>query len=192
MRYGRGYPSRLLAKAEAMTWRAYDLLGERFGSWLVLRRGRQSKTKNSMWLCRCDCGTERIVQGTNLVWGKSKSCGCQTGTRLSNVEAGVRNVESQYRARAKRIGVQYTLTKHQFAALIRADCFYCGSGPRQVAKRRGRVLLRYNGIDRVNNSQGYAADNCVPCCGICNQMKNDSDQAVFFDRISRIYGRCCK
>lgn len=30
----------------------------------------------TMWLCRCDCGTERVVIGSMLRNGHSKSCGC--------------------------------------------------------------------------------------------------------------------
>jgi hypothetical protein len=37
----------------------------------VLRRHRKSS-----WLCRCNCGKQRIVEGCNLVTGKSASCGC--------------------------------------------------------------------------------------------------------------------
>lgn len=33
------------------------------------------KTGRKRWLCRCSCGTERIVIGHNLISGKSVSCG---------------------------------------------------------------------------------------------------------------------
>ncbi len=48
-----------------------DLTGQRFSRWLVICRveGR------FLWLCRCDCGTERAVQGGQLRNGYSKSCG---------------------------------------------------------------------------------------------------------------------
>ena len=29
----------------------------------------------------------------------------------------------------------------------------------------------YQGIDRVDNTQGYHMVNCVPCCKKCNQAK---------------------
>lgn len=52
-----------------------DLTGERFNRFTVeafagVRGG------NALWHCRCDCGTVRIVQATNLRSGKSRSCGC--------------------------------------------------------------------------------------------------------------------
>lgn len=53
-----------------------DLTGLKFGHWTVLRRA-ENIGKQAAWLCRCDCGTERTVQGTSLKCGLSKSCGCK-------------------------------------------------------------------------------------------------------------------
>ena len=53
-----------------------NLLGQRFGRLLVISEagsGYQGKTK---WLCRCDCSVEKIVYGTSLKSGGTKSCGC--------------------------------------------------------------------------------------------------------------------
>jgi len=58
------------------------LVGCRFDRWLVVRY-----EGNRRWLCRCDCGNERVVFAGNLNRG-SKSCGChrsETSTALSTV-----------------------------------------------------------------------------------------------------------
>lgn len=52
-----------------------DLVGQKFGRWEVLERA-ESLSGNARWLCRCECGTEKIVLGKNLRNGRSKSCGC--------------------------------------------------------------------------------------------------------------------
>ena len=51
-----------------------DLTGKRFGRWLVLRKA-ESKAR-TQWLCVCDCGATKSVQGANLTNGTSISCGC--------------------------------------------------------------------------------------------------------------------
>lgn len=51
-----------------------DRAGMRFGRWLVVHRANTGR--HVKWLCRCDCGTERAVSGTDLQSGKSASCGC--------------------------------------------------------------------------------------------------------------------
>lgn len=57
-----------------------NLVGEKYGNWTVLEKAKKpedSKSSSAFWLCRCDCGTERIVSGNVLKQGKSKSCGCK-------------------------------------------------------------------------------------------------------------------
>ena len=52
-----------------------NLIGQRFGLLTVIER-RPSKNGHSNWLCKCDCGTEKEILGTNLKTGKIVSCGC--------------------------------------------------------------------------------------------------------------------
>lgn len=40
---------------------------------IELIRGRGSKAK---WLCKCKCGKTTVVQGSTIVFGHTKSCGC--------------------------------------------------------------------------------------------------------------------
>ena len=53
-----------------------DLTGQTFGRWSVVRRNGTSPGRATLWLCRCECGTEKTIQGGNLVNGVSTSCGC--------------------------------------------------------------------------------------------------------------------
>lgn len=54
-----------------------DLLGLRFGRWLVIAPAPSFPgEKSPVWLCRCDCGPEKPVRRCSLVDGSSRSCGC--------------------------------------------------------------------------------------------------------------------
>lgn len=55
-----------------------DRTGHRYGRWTVKFRVK-NKNGRAQWLCQCDCGTRRVVQGSAL--SKSKSCGCLTAER---------------------------------------------------------------------------------------------------------------
>lgn len=63
------------------------LNGQRFGLWVVLGEADDGRSEASRWLCRCDCGTERIVLGTNLSKGTSASCGCEHADRQARSRA---------------------------------------------------------------------------------------------------------
>lgn len=57
-----------------------DIVGQRFGNLLVLRKGeRPTHLKNRCvyWYCKCDCGNEVLVSGGDLRRGNTTSCGCK-------------------------------------------------------------------------------------------------------------------
>src|SRR5262249_35922619 len=60
--------------------RLIDMTGRRFGRLTVLaiypERYRWPGGTFALWLCRCDCGTERVVLGNSLRRGASTNCGC--------------------------------------------------------------------------------------------------------------------
>lgn len=58
-----------------------DRTGMRYGMFTVLERGTDAPQKGgkikTRWLCRCDCGTEKLVLSNNLASGTAASCGCK-------------------------------------------------------------------------------------------------------------------
>lgn len=53
-----------------------DLTGQRFKRLLVLSRAENNLRGYSRWFCRCDCGTEKIIDASKLRGGTTVSCGC--------------------------------------------------------------------------------------------------------------------
>jgi hypothetical protein len=52
-----------------------DIEGEVFGR-LTVTGPFERKNNKTFWLCKCECGKEKWVQGANLKNGNTKSCGC--------------------------------------------------------------------------------------------------------------------
>jgi len=56
-----------------------DLSGLTFGLLHVLRFDKDATDRHAkhrmMWLCRCECGTERTVRGSSLTCRKTRTCG---------------------------------------------------------------------------------------------------------------------
>lgn len=52
------------------------MAGQRFGRLLVVGEAERASFGGIMWLCRCDCGAQKVVYGGDLRSGKTKSCGC--------------------------------------------------------------------------------------------------------------------
>lgn len=54
----------------------WDITGKRFGRVEVIGYAGNDPRNNTRWLCRCDCGIEKIIRRVHLVDGTSTSCGC--------------------------------------------------------------------------------------------------------------------
>ena len=53
-----------------------NLVGQRFTRLLVLEKRGKTQSGQYRYLCRCDCGVEKVVATGELRYGKTKSCGC--------------------------------------------------------------------------------------------------------------------
>lgn len=52
-----------------------NLAGQKF-NFLTIIEYREHKGHSPYWLCKCDCGKEKIVRASHLKDGTTKSCGC--------------------------------------------------------------------------------------------------------------------
>ena len=170
-----------------------DLTGKRFGRLTVIRRSYLNNNK-TYWLCKCDCGAEKIIRRDKLRSGNTKSCGCLQKEVMGNMRrmkvgfGNMRKAIRNYKRSARMRGIGYNLTEGQFKEITQKDCFYCGVKPNQRMKSpKSNGDYIYNGIDRVDNNKGYTIDNVVPCCGICNFAKHRLTTQEFKDWIERIY-----
>lgn len=179
-----------------------DWTGRQFNRWTVLARMPGRRGKDQAWLCRCACGTEKAVLAHNMKTGVSKSCGCYArefassngkkgGSRPLPGNTGSRNaLLCRTKAQARNRGLVFALTSEEAFALYAANCFYCEAAPAQkcIGWRSARTLpFIYNGIDRIDSTQGYLPGNVVSCCGKCNQAKNDFTLAQFEAWIEQVY-----
>jgi hypothetical protein len=65
-----------------------NISNQRFGKWLTVRKVGGGRPRGAMWLCRCDCGAERVVSSSSLRFGNSTNCGCGRAEDLSGQSFG--------------------------------------------------------------------------------------------------------
>lgn len=52
------------------------MLGERVGMLYIIEYSGRNHRGRKTWLCKCDCGNEKIINQDDLKSGRVKSCGC--------------------------------------------------------------------------------------------------------------------
>lgn len=147
------------------------------------------KRKRIAWLCRCDCGTEKVVKGEDLRNGDTKSCGCLNDEKRSERAPHMYEVCIRYTpemASAHKIwkarGYNEGMSFDEFYELSQMDCFFCGAKPSNVsnsakydkkssdfAKTNGDFI--YNALKKINIELQYTKENSSPCCKECEKQK---------------------
>lgn len=170
-------------------------VGHQFGQLTVIALAPSTKSPNGTWrtkyLCRCQCGTEKVLAGRNLSGKQIKSCGClkkRGWNRLPDGESAFNEVFYGFRQNAKERNFVWALDKRDVRIIIRQNCGYCGAPPsnlRNVKTSTGSIC--YNGLDRIDSTIGYTNDNVTPCCNVCNWMKSNTSVDKFVSHIQSIY-----
>lgn len=63
-------------KEEASQRQTINLTGNIYGELEVLEYKGSNQSHSAMWLCKCSCGNQKIIDGQSLRSGATKSCGC--------------------------------------------------------------------------------------------------------------------
>jgi hypothetical protein len=158
---GRSYIGEVHTKKKK-EMKKIDLTNKRFGRLVVIKQVNQIKGNVVKWLCRCDCGKVKVIDGRRLRDKLTKSCGClktdklikrntkhgMCGTPIHNVWKAIiqrceNNKNKQYCLYGAR-GINVCVVWHEF------DNFY---------KDMGECPLGLT-IERVDNNKGYYKENC--------------------------------
>lgn len=86
-----------------------DMTGKTFGKLTVLRFVDSDK-RGARWLCKCECGAEKIVLGHRLRKGDLKSCGCgrhQNGRSYDGILISHGGRIMNLRKWSKELGIDY-------------------------------------------------------------------------------------
>lgn len=175
--------------------RIRPMIGKKIGRLEVIESAGKTKNGTVKWKCMCDCGNEKIVSGSALRRGSSKSCGClhkemvlkRNNKRFSKEPWKVEM--TSYIIGARNRDLLFSLTKNEFKALATSDCFYCGQSPKMKCKSKilKNMNTLKNGIDRVNSDLGYRVSNCVSCCSTCNYQKSNNSIDEFINSTIKRY-----
>ena len=135
-----------------------DLAGQCFGRLTAIRRV-ENKGKHTRYLCRCDCGQEKIYYTTNLVKGLSTSCGCYRKENLK--EDKLIDLTGQRYGRLTVIGLEHRDedTRQYFWNCL-CDC--------------GNSCVVYGG----HLKDGHLKDGHTSSCGCYNKERVTETQLI--------------
>lgn len=139
-----------------------NISGNKYGKLTVISFAGLSLDKHATWLCKCDCGVEKIIRANKLKMGYTKSCGCLLGE--SHLESSLKRKKSK----------EYRTWQHMKSRCHNPNTSgfenYGGRGIIVCAEWRnsyltflrdmGRSPSEYHSIDRIDNNGNYEPSNC--------------------------------
>ena len=165
-------------------------IGQIFTYWTILSREENLKGR-SMWLCKCKCGEEKIVIGSNLTNESSKSCGCLQKETKNSQWTGVGEISGGYwyehvirsaNGSKGRKEKECNITKEYMWDLFLLQNRKCAlSGIELSFPNHGKDSSYTASIDRIDSSLGYIEGNVQWVHKDINIMKNKFDQAHFIN-----------
>jgi len=148
--------------------KATDLTNKRFGKLFVFKKGRKT-TKNSYWLCQCDCGYQEETRGYLLRSGKKIQCFkcfkkvCKkraykhgfSGTRFYRIwEAINQRCYDKNQKKYEYYGGKGIKNEWQSFINFKNDML---NSYKEHCKMFG---VKNTTIDRINNDDNYKKENC--------------------------------
>ncbi|MEK4148955.1 hypothetical protein NST02_17990 [Robertmurraya sp. FSL W8-0741] len=142
-----------------------NLVGKTFGKLTVINKSDNNKFGKTTWLCKCSCGSEKVIIGSALKNGITKSCGCLKREVLT--ERNFKHGKSY-----KRIYTTWQNMKSRCGNPNRQDYKNYGGRGISVCEEWLNDFESFfnwsidNGykdhltIDRINNDMGYSPNNC--------------------------------
>ena len=139
-----------------------DMIGKRFGRWKVLEEAARAKCGAVKYLCKCDCGKEKIVNGVSLRNGTSQSCGCYNRELITNPNK-IYNT--------KLWAIWDNMKQRCYNSNNKAYKNYGGRGIKVCDEWKGSSFSFYNWainngykegltLDRIDNEKDYCPQNC--------------------------------
>lgn len=136
-----------------------DLIGQKFGKLTVTSYAGTDRHRKRIWSCACSCGNESIVSTTQLILGKTQSCGCylvEAHTKHGDHKSLEYYAWGSMRKRCESPGAKFY---EKYGGRGIKVCNRWQSYENFLGDM-GRKPTKNHSLDRIDNDGDYTPENC--------------------------------
>jgi hypothetical protein len=135
-----------------------NLTGKRFGRLTVVNRADNSRMGVVRWLCKCDCGNNKIIFAQNLGNGHTKSCGCIVA--IQNGDCEKTKEYTAWRGMKRRCYIKKNKDYRNYGGRGIKVCDRWKNSYSNFLGDMGRAPTPKHSIDRIDVNGNYEPSNC--------------------------------
>jgi hypothetical protein len=161
-----------------------DIAGRRFGRLVAIEATRERFGNYSVgWLCKCDCGNEKVIGCGRLTLGRTRSCGCLRRdiitTHGATRDRGQTTEYTIWRGIKQRCLSPNYATYSDYGARGITICERWLSFENFVADMGSRP--HGHSVERVDNEKSYSPDNCIWKLSSLQAQNRRSNRTITFN-----------
>ena len=166
-----------------------DIAGQTFNKLTALRFERLDKFGKALWLMRCICGQEKVINASAVKAGLTTSCGCH---KQHVHRRGIGNISQAYWHKLEKSAEQrnlvFQLTKQGAWDLFGQQEGKCALSGDQITlfPNGDKYRLQTASLDRIDSTKGYTLDNIQWVHKRVNFLKRDYSEEELIYWCSRI------
>lgn len=169
-----------------------DMTGRKIGRLTPLYPERVGK-KTLYWHCLCDCGNTKMVLGSSLRNGETRSCGClRKEIAHKRMWGGYEDLSRTYfntiEYGANERGHEFSVTIEEMWDLYVSQGKKCAlTGLNIVMAKKHNYKEQTASLDRIDSSKGYTKNNIQWVHKKINMMKRDLTDYEFINWCGLVY-----
>lgn len=165
-----------------------DLTNQTINNLTFIKYVKNDRFGKAVWLCKCHCGKEKLLNASAIKANLTTSCGCN---KRKNLSTGYELISGAFwnklRKSALSRDIEFTITiEEAWEIFLRQNkqCALSGVSLTMVSNN-DRSLSQTASPDRIDSTKGYTKNNFQWVHKRINRIKNilSVDELIFWSRL---------
>jgi hypothetical protein len=164
----------------------HDLIGQQFGLLTVISETPKRRLRNIIWHCKCSCQTFIDVDGSSLVKGHTKSCGCLQQQKASKTFHAfnkayrlVRGYEEDELITTESNLIRQAITISGIKQVIKQrDNYTC-----VLCQSNNKLCVHHIEPFSINKEKQFDEFNLITLCESCHKLVHNNNYKQLPDKV---------